>query len=127
MGGGEAKQQAYYTSKESEEMLFNTDQELKNLDLFSKQSGTSKEEVEALRSAKYLKRYLVGEDDKKPILTDFRDNPATFAAYEKYKKFVSDRKTTLTELEQANKYWNSGRNQTILTTDVAKTILGGAK
>lgn len=127
MGGGEAKQEAYYTAKQSEEMLFNNDSEYKMLDLFSKTEGVTKDEVEALRRAKITTRRLVGTEDGKPIITDFRDDPFTFSAYKKFRTFREDRNKSLKELEERNKFWDKGRNQTILTQDLPKTILGGAK
>lgn len=127
MSGGESKQEAYYTAKQSEDMLFNNDSEYKMLDLFSKTEGVTKDEVEALRRAKITTRRLVGTEDGKPIITDFRDDPFTFSAYQKFRSFRNDRKNSLEELEKRNEFWDKGRNQTILTQDLPKTVLGGAK
>lgn len=92
--------------------LFSSDKQLESLALFEKMDGNAAK-AKALREAKTRNGSIVGNDIRSYL--------------EEYNAFIKTNNKSLHELEAANSFWSAGRNSTVLTTDLPKTILGGAK
>lgn len=103
------------------ELLFGTDGLRKSLDLWAT-TGVSQDKVNLLRTAR---KGVLRSEDGRTLTTSLDEN--TKAVLAEYNAYVDGRKKTLKELETRNEFWDKGRNQTILTQDMPKTVLGGAK